>query len=127
MNTLYELGLNETDIKNMVSINPDIINLSKKEILNKINILRQLECDDQIIRNIVTTNPNYLSLLDDDIFKLIKKLLNLGIERLDVTLDSNPLILNNESFEIDEYIKEKQQLGLDRDDIIDLIDSGMVE
>ena len=29
MNTLYELGLNETDIKNMVSINPDIINLSK--------------------------------------------------------------------------------------------------
>ena len=46
---------------------------------------------------------------------------------LETTFDSNPWLLNKDAYEIDEYISNKQSKGLSLEEIIDNIDSGMME
>ena len=57
-------------------------------------------------------------------WKLINKLLSLGFTNLNLLFDANPFFLNLDSFEIDEFIKEKQKDDMLLVDIIDLIDSN---
>lgn len=127
MNELLLFGINEEEIKEINEKSNVLKDVTDKEIKDRINLLREINCEDKIIKNIIISNPDYLNRSVDDILKLIKKLLELNIERIDITFDGNPWLLNKDDFEIDEFIKEKKESGMDFEDILDLIDSGMVD
>ena len=127
MNELLLFGINEEEIKEINEKSNVLKEVTDKEIKDRINLLREINCEDKIIKNIIISNPDYLNRSVDDILKLIKKLLELNIERIDITFDGNPWLLNKDDFEIDEFIKEKKESGMDFEDILDLIDSGMVD
>lgn len=127
MNELLLFGINEEEIKEINEKSNILKEVTDNEIKDRINLLREINCEDKIIKNIIISNPDYLNRSVDDILKLIKKLLELNIERIDITFDGNPWLLNKDDFEIDEFIKEKKESGMDYEDILDLIDSGMVD
>lgn len=124
MDKLIELGLSSNDIENMILLNPMIKFLNFEEIESNISILENIQCENRHIKNILITNPFYLTRSIDDIEKLINKLLSLGLTNLNLLFDANPFFLNLDSFEIDEFIKEKQKDDMLLVDIIDLIDSN---
>lgn len=120
---LYNLNLNEVDIKNIIETNPDIKDVSKGEILKRIYILKQINCNDKIIKNIIISNPFYLNKSEEDIIKLIHKLTSIGLKNLDLLFDSNPDLLNKDAFEIDDFImKKRKEYSLA--EIVDMIDSN---
>lgn len=104
---LYNLGITEKDIKYILETNPQIKEISKEEIINLINILKQINCSPDIIKNIIITNPFYLTRIDTDIIELINKLEQLELSNLNYLFDANPYLLNKDAFEIDEFIKEQ--------------------
>ena len=125
MKQLFELGLNQNDIEDMINLNPDIANLDK-EIIELITLLKEVGCKDRHIKNILISNPMYLSRSKTDVLKLIELLKELGITNLEITFDTNPWLLNKDVFEINEFIKEQKELGLNMYDIVDMIDNGML-
>ena len=126
MEYLFNLGFNENEIKSMVSINSEILDLSIEQIKVLVDILENIGCKDYHIKNIISANPYYLSRSITDVNNLISKLSLLGITHLETTFDSNPWLLNKDAYEIDEYIKDEQFKGLSLDEIIDNIGSGMI-
>ena len=107
MEELYNYNLNDSDIKEMISINNDILSLSNEEIKNIVELLLKINCNDKQIRNILISNPFYLSRCISDVIDLIKKLMNLGITSLNILFDSNPWLLNKDVFELDDYINQE--------------------
>lgn len=119
MEELFSWNLNDLDIKEMISINKDILSLDNEEIRNIISILKYINCSDSEIRNILITNPNYLSRCYSDVIDLINKFKSLNIEDLNELFNSNPHLLNKDVFEIEDYIKSEVGNGKELDDIID--------
>jgi len=123
MNNLLELGI-DTNI--VLEVNPFIKDLSNEDIKEKIDILNNLGCNSDIIKNVIETNPLYLTNSKEEVIKLINKLMELGIKRIDITIDSNPYILNNTVLDLEGYINNKRFLGYNDLDILDFIDGGML-
>lgn len=123
---LLNIGMTEEEIRNVIEINPDMINMNEETIEN-IQFLKNIECNDRQMKNIITCNPFYLSRSRDDLNCLISKLKHLGITNLNIIFDSNPWLLNKDAFEIDEYIEKKISQGMSRGEAIDLIDSGILD
>lgn len=119
MEELFSWNLNDLDIKEMISINKDILNLDNEEIRNIISILKYINCSDSEIRNILVTNPNYLSRCYSDVIDLINKFKSLNIDDLNELFNSNPHLLNKDVFEIEDYINNEISNGKKLDDIID--------
>lgn len=119
MEELFSWNLNDLDIKEMISINKDILNLDNEEIRNIISILKYINCSDSEIRNILVTNPNYLSRCYSDVIDLINKFKSLNIDDLNELFNSNPHLLNKDVFEIEDYINNEISNGKKLDYIID--------
>ena len=119
MEELFSWNLNDLDIKEMISINKDILNLDNEEIRNIISILKYINCNDIEIRNILVTNPNYLSRCYSDVIELINKFKSLNIDDLNELFNSNPHLLNKDVFEIEDYINSEISNEKKLDDIID--------
>lgn len=119
MEELFSWNLNDLDIREMISINKDILNLDNEEIRNIISILKYINCSDSEIRNILVTNPNYLSRCYSDVIELINKFKSLNIDHLNELFNSNPHLLNKDVFEIEDYINSEISNGKKLDDIID--------
>ena len=124
MQELYNIGISENTIKQMVEINSEIMELTDNEIIEKEEILRKIKCDEVQILNIISSNPNYLTRTNGEIIELLKYLTNLGFTCLNILFDSNPYILNLEPFEIKRYIEERIKNGEDIEQIIDDLDSN---
>ena len=58
-----------------------------------------------------------------DIEKLTNKLLELGFENLSILFESNPYILNLDAFEIDKYIKDRENAGEKLENIVEEMDA----
>lgn len=127
MEALFNIGITEEDIKNMIEINPDIKELNAEEILKNILILKNENCSETHLKNIIISNPFYLSRNPNDLINLISKLKFLGMTDLNITFDSNPWLLNKDTFEIDEFINDRISQGMSKEEAIDLIDSGIIE
>lgn len=123
MEELYNLGISENTIKSMMEINPDIINLSDKEIKEKKIILSEVGCSENQIINIISSNASFLSRTNGEIIKLITYLDKIGFDTLNILFDSNPYILNLEPFEIEDYINTKKQEGKTAEDIVSVLDA----
>ena len=118
MEELFNLGISEDTIKSMLELNPNIKDLPKEEINNKIELLKNINCTDNQVINIISSNSLYLDRINDDIVKLIKYLLEKGFKCLNILFDSNPYILNLDVFEIDNYINKR----LDSESLENIID-----
>ena len=120
---LYNIGINELELKTMIETNSEIINLSDEEIKQLIHILKQINCSEKMIKNIIISNPFYLSRVDEDIMKLIHKLSSIGVINLNMLFDTNPDLLSKDAFEIDEFInKNKDKYSLE--ELIDQLESN---
>ena len=122
MNELFNLGIDEMNIKFMIESNPNIMDMDEKEVNDRIELLKELGCDDFKIRNILIGNPWYLDRCITDVIKMINKLSEIGLDRIDLLIDSNPLLLNIDSFEIDDFIEKKMIEGYTIEDIVDMIE-----
>ena len=121
---LEKRGIGEKTISQMIEICPNIKELGDEEILQKIEILKKVNCDDIQIRNIVSSNPMYLDRSNTDVNKLINKMKDIGFSTLNILFDGNPYILNLDEFEIENYIKERENNGEQLEDIVDDMDSN---
>ena len=124
MNRLFELGITEFDMKNMLDLVPDIINIDDNDINEKIEILKYMGCTDRHIRNIIVSNPMYLDRLNSDVINLINYLNECGFSDLNILFDTNPYFLNYDVFEIKDYISKQLNLSKELKDIIDDIESN---
>ena len=124
MKELYNLGISDNTIKNMLEIVPEIKDMTEIEILEKKIILEKAKCNDYQITNIISSNPQYLNRTNSEVINLIQKLINLGFKPVNILLDSNPYILSLEPFEIDNYINNRLSKGELLEDIIDDLDSN---
>ena len=124
MDRLLELGINEFDLKNMLYVVPNIVDMSDKEIDDKIDILKYVGCNDRHIKNIIISNPGYLDRVNSDLLKLINYLNTNGFSNLNLLFDSNPYFLNYDVFEVRNYINKQVNLGKNMTDIMDEIESN---
>lgn len=124
MEELYNIGISENTIKNMIEQVPELIEMTKNEIIEKENILKTIKCDDIQITNIISSNPLILSRTNSEIIKLLNYLVSIGFKTLNILLDSNPYILNLDVFGIEEYITKRKSNGENVDNIIDNLDSN---
>ena len=76
------------------------------------------------IKNIIISNPYYLCRMNEDILKLISYLKKIGINNVNLLFDSNPFFLNYDRFEIEEYVNNKLDIGMELEDIIDSIEDN---
>ena len=120
---LKRLGISQKTINQMEEISPNIKELSKEEIKEKIDILKKIKCDEIQVRNIISSNAMYLEKSNTDIEKLINKMHELGFEMLNILFDGNPYILNLEAYEIENYIQKRQAEGEELEDIVDEMSS----
>lgn len=116
---LKKLGINDKTINQMIEICPNIKDLDDKEILSKIEILKQLGCNEIQIRNIISSNATYLDRSINDINKLINKMTEFGFDTLNILLDGNPYILNLDAWEIENYINNREKNGELLEDVVD--------
>lgn len=126
MDILYDVGINDINIKSMINMCPNLINLSKSEIENKVNILESIGCNKKHIKNIIISNPFYLDKITEDILKLIKRLKELGFDTLNILFDSNPYILNLDIYEIDNYVDSETRQGKSVEQIVDNLSSNPI-
>lgn len=123
MRELYNLDISEDTIKIMLEQNHEIKELTEKEIEEKEIILETIGCKKNQIRNIISSNPFYLTKDNKEILELIKLLYNYNFNSLNILFDSNPYILNLETYEIENYINERKKEEK-LEDIIDDLDSN---
>ena len=88
-----------------------------------INFLKKIGCDERIIKNVIISNEQVLSRSMPDLEKLVAKLREIGLTDIVDLLDANPYILNLDAYEIDDYIKRKEELGESFDEIVDALES----
>ena len=58
---LYNIGISDTTLKSMIEINPEIAELTNQDIIEKVNILKEISCSESQILNIISSNPLFLS------------------------------------------------------------------
>ena len=124
MDKLFELGINDNDLRFILEQVPNIFYMNREEVCNKINILKYVGCTDRQIKNIIVSNPNYLDRIDNDILKLINYLKQIGFKNIDLLFDSNPYFLNYDVFEIEDYVNKRVMEGKKIEDIIDEIEDN---
>ncbi len=124
MEELYNLDISDNTIKAMMEYNPNIKEMTKDEINEKIALLEGINCTDDEIRNIISSNSRYLGRTNEEVLDLISSLENYGFKSINVLLDSNPYILNLDVFEIEDYINNKKESGMSLEEIVDELDSN---
>lgn len=124
MEELYNLGISENTLKSMLDVEPNLNDLSDKEIQEKEMLLSKIGCSRNEIINIISSNCSFLTKTNKEIIKLITYLNQMGFDTLNILFDANPYILNLETFEIEEYINKEVSKGKELEDIIDELDSN---
>ncbi len=124
MEELYNLELSDNTIKVMLEYNPNIKEMSREEIYEKIALLESINCTDDEIRNIISSNSRYLGRTNEEVLDLINSLDNYGFKNINILIDSNPYILNLDVFEIEDYINAKKESGMSIEDIVDELDGN---
>ena len=121
---IYNMGISEATLKNMLEINPEIAELTSQDIIEKEEILKGINCSKLQVLNIISSNPLFLSKTNGDIIKLLNFLTDIGFTSLNILIDSNPYVLNLDPFEIKNYIDNRVSKGKTIDEIIDDLDSN---
>lgn len=107
MEELFDLGIDDNTIKDMIELNSEIMNMDKNDIKSKIIFLDSIGCNQRQIRDIISSNALFLSRSNEDLINLVKCLNKYSFKCLNILFDSNPYILNIDSYEIDNYINNR--------------------
>ncbi len=110
---------NKDEFLELLKINPDIKNVDEEDIVALISILKTIHLDEEQIREIIIANPFYLTKTPNDIEKLFKILKKFGGAELDSLLLNCPWLLDKDSFEIEDYIENKMNSGLETEEAIE--------
>ena len=121
---LLNIGIDEINLKYMLESNPNIKELMEEEIIEKIELLRNIGCNDNYIKNIIISNPWYLDRCSSDVIEFIKKLIYLGITRIDLLINDNPYLLNIDVFELEEFIDKLTKENYSLEEIIDMFEEN---
>ena len=124
MEELFNIGISLETLRSMLELNPEIKELTNKLVLEKIELLKLINCKENQILNIISSNSLYLSKTKEDSIKLINYLYQKGFTNLNILFDANPYILNLEIYELEKYINQKLETGYLLDDIIDTLESN---
>lgn len=124
MQELYNLEIDENTFLTMIEMNPELKELTNKEILDKINLLEIINCNKRQIKNIISSNSLYLTKLNTEIKKLINYLVSIGFKNLNILFDANPYILNLDEFKVKNYIDKRIKSGEILSNIVDYLDSN---
>lgn len=122
---LKDLGISKKTINQMKEICPNIKELNRNDILQKIEILKNIKCDDFQIKNIISSNALFLDRSNTDIEKLITLLKDFGFDCLDLLFDGNPNILSLSDYEIRDYVNRRKNNGELLEDIVDDMSSNL--
>ena len=98
--------------------------LDKSDIIEKIKILKNINCSNRQIVNIISSNPLFLNRTNIDLKKLFNSLNIMGFTSLNLLIDTNPYILNLEPLEVEKYVKDRVDNGELLDDIIADLESN---
>lgn len=121
---LYNIGLSDMTIKDMINMNPCLLQLEKRDIIEKEKLLKSINCSDKQIVNIISSNPLFLNRTNIDLEKLFNCLNIMRFTCLNILIDTNPDILNLEASKIEEYVKDRVDNGELLDDIIDDLEAN---
>ena len=122
---LKELEMEDQDIKNILSMDIDFDSFDINDIKGNIELLKLFGFSLKEIRNIVIANPMFLNNMTKDTLDLLNYLKEeLNITYLNLLFDNNPFLLSKEKFEIKEFVSKKENEGLTKEDIKDLIESN---
>lgn len=124
MSDLYDIGINKNELDDIISENNNIIYLGDSDISELIYLFAVIGFGTKEIKEIIVENASILSRNVDDIIKLIRKLKEIGVEDIKELFLSNPWILNMDDFEIDNFIENKLNDGVDSCDILEMLCRG---
>lgn len=126
---LKDLGITEEKFNEIAEMNIYLECMDEDDIKGPIHFLRDFGCSDIKIRNIIISDPFFLSRTVTDLVKTVKKLEEVGLKKEDISelMDGYPYILENDDFEIDEYVKRKVAEGMSLDEICDRIYDNPME
>jgi hypothetical protein len=113
----------ENDFKMMLENNCSLNEVTFSDAEKLVDFLRKIGCDKRLIRNTIMSNALVLSRLVPDLEKLVAKLRQIGLTDIVDLLDANPYILNLDAYEIDDYIKKKEESGESFEDIVAALES----
>jgi len=121
---LYNYNINDSELKELININKEIISLTEYEIKELLDILVYINCNEKQIKNIILCNPFYLSRIKEDVEDLINKLKEYSFNELNLLFESNPLLLNKNDFEIEDYIKNRLKEDISLEKVIEEIENN---
>ena len=119
MDILIRYGFSIEEINNIMNSNEEINDISDEHINEILSILEGLGCNIHHIKNILITNPFVLTREINEIKKIIVKLLDIGINDLNILFDSNPFLLNVEYKELDSFYRRMIKGDLKQEEILD--------
>lgn len=125
MLSLYNIGITDEELLELLEQNNKVIKLTEEDLLISINILKNIGCNDIQIKDIIITNPWYLNRSCDDVVNLINKLTEIGIKNLNNLFDNYPLLLNRDDFEIQEFVDKCLKNNMDKNDIVDIVENNL--
>ena len=124
MSYLYDIGINKDELDYIISENNNIIYLSDSDIYELICLFVNIGFDTRKIKEMIVENASALNRSVSDIIELIRKLKEIGVEDIKELFLSNPWVLNMDDFEIDNFIENKLNDGVDSCDILEMLCRG---
>lgn len=113
--------LNEDEFLELLKINPDIKNADEEDIVALISILKSIDLQAEQIRKVIIANPFYLTRTPNDIERLFEIFKSLDVTYLDSILLNCSWLLDKDSFEIEDYIENKINSGLEAEEAIETL------
>lgn len=111
----------KAEVIELLNMNPDIETLEKETANFFFETLKGLGYGEEKIKNIVLANPFSITKDSDDLKNLIESLKSLDRDYLHYIFYDNPWLLNKDAFEVEAFLKEKQAIGWDIEDIVEYI------
>lgn len=111
---------NEEELIDIISSNSDIQYLETEEIEYMVNLLIQWGFKPEEVKQTILSNPCYLTVNHESILHLVKTLVHLGLRDVNSYLVNEPWLLNIDSQDLIEFIKEKESKGYDRESAFEM-------
>ena len=112
--------LNEEELIDITSSNSDIQYLETEEIEYMVDLLIKLGFKPEEVKQTILANPCYLTVEPESIQNLVKTLVRLGLRDVNSYLVNEPWLLNIDSQDLIEFIKEKDSKGYDRESAFEM-------
>lgn len=127
MEMLYDIGLTDDNIKEILSNFPFIDNFDNEDICINIEILKQIGCKNRHIKNIILVNPGYLLESKDEIIERITWFNEKGFSCIYLLFDSNPFLLTTDKDSLDKFVCNKINEGLSLGEILLLLEDSSLD